>query len=84
MIFFSFFSSSIIDELKQELLTYLARVIDLSPETQCLDWWKRSEHTLPFWSNALKRVFLVQPSSTASERFFFLTPPSVLSATKPL
>lgn len=34
---FPFFSSSEIDELKQELPTYLAKVIDLSPETQCLD-----------------------------------------------
>ena len=34
---FPFFSSFEIDELKQELPTYLAKVIDLSPETQCLD-----------------------------------------------
>ena len=69
---FPFFSSSEIDELEQELPIYLAKVIDLSPETQCLDWWKRNEHTLPFWSNAAKRVFLVQPSSAASERVFSL------------
>ena len=35
-------------------------------------WWRNHENTLPHWSQAVKKVLLVQPSSAASERVFSL------------
>ena len=58
--------------LKEELPTYLAKVIDLDPKVECLDWWKQNESILPCWAHAARKVFLIQPSLAASERVFSL------------
>ena len=33
-----------------------------------MKWWKLHENELPYWSAAIKKVVLIQPSSAASER----------------
>ena len=58
--------------LKEELPTYLARAADTDENFDILEWWKRNSSHLPYWSAAAKRIFLVQPSSAASERVFSL------------
>ena len=54
--------------LKAELHKYMTAVEDLDPNVNILEWWKRHEQDLPYWSSALKDVLLVQPSSAASEQ----------------
>ena len=61
-----------LNELKEELPMYLAKVTDLNPKIECLDWWKENEHSLPCWAHAARKIFLVQPSSVVSERVFSL------------
>ena len=58
--------------LKEELPTYLARAADTDENFDILEWWKRNSSHLPYWSAAAKRIFLVQPSSAASQRVFSL------------
>ena len=49
---------------------YMAASEDVSTEIDLIAWWKRHAIELPKWANAFKKVLLVQPSSTAAERFF--------------
>ena len=58
--------------LTAELPDYLARAADTSPSISCLEWWKLNASALPNWSEAAKRVLLLQPSSAAAERVFSL------------
>ena len=37
-----------------------------------LEWWKNNSVELPYWSQAAQWIFLVQPSSAAAERVFFI------------
>ena len=63
---------TIIAGLKAELLLYLAKVADVNPNFDCLEWWERNYSELPNWSSAALKVRLVQPSSAAAERVFSL------------
>ena len=58
--------------LKAELHKYMTAVEELDPNVDILEWWKRHEQDLPYWSSAMKDVLLVQPSSAASECVFSL------------
>ena len=70
------FLSDQVENLKEELPAYLARAsavgsssVKLSP-TETLEWWKSNSDLVPHWSLAAQRIFLIQPSSAASERVF--------------
>ena len=65
-------SQTVLNGLKQELPSYLAKVVDLDPAIDILQWWHRNESDLPCWAAAARKVLLVQPSSAASERVFSL------------
>ena len=65
-------SEEILDGLKGELPSYQAKVSDVDPSIDNLQWWKQNESALPCWAAAARKVFLVQPSSAASERVFSL------------
>ena len=65
-------NSTVLDALKQELPTYLAKAADTSSSIQTLLWWKNNSNELPNWSAAAAKVALVQPSSAAVERVFSL------------
>ena len=65
-------SQTVLNGLKQELPSYLAKVGDLDPEIDILQWWHRNESDLPCWAAAACKVLLAQPSSAASERVFSL------------
>ena len=67
---FSFFSSSTISSLKEELPTYLAKASNVDPSMDILKWWKQHSPELPHWSAAARKMFLIQPSSAAAERVF--------------
>ena len=56
--------------LKDELPDYLARASGTSQDIDVLEWWKLNASTLPNWSEAAKKIFLLQPSSAAAERVF--------------
>jgi len=58
--------------LKQELYLYVAKAADVNIDThdEILKWWKQNVTNLPKWSSAAQKVFLVQPSSAASECVF--------------
>ena len=56
--------------LKQELPLYLAKAVDVSPSIDALTWWRNYSSDLPFWSEATRKVVLIQPSSAAAERIF--------------
>ena len=63
---------AVLDGLKQELPTYMAKAADISPSIEPLRWWKNNSGELPHWSQAACKVALVQPSSAATERVFSL------------
>ena len=63
---------STLDSLKTELPQYLANAEDISSDYSPLEFWKGRASILPVWSNAAKKVLVVQPSSAASERVFSL------------
>lgn len=66
------FLRSEIPALKQELPLYQAAAQDINPSYDPLIFWKNHESDLPTWAKAARQVFLVQPSSAASERVFSL------------
>ena len=63
---------TILDNLKSELSVYMAKAAGVTPvpAAEVLTWWKNHSNELPHWSDALKKVLLVQPSSAAAERVF--------------
>ena len=65
-------AKSVLDQLKDELPTYLVKSVDIDPNLSCLEWWKLNESPLPGWSAAAHKIFLIQPSSAALERVFSL------------
>ena len=65
-------STSILDGLKAELPIYLAKSVDIDPNFSCLEWWKQNETACPCFSATAHKIFLIQPSSAASEHVFSL------------
>lgn len=59
-----------VNSLQAELPTYLSLSADVSTDTDTLKWWKDHHEDLPHWSSAIQKLFLVQPSSAAAERYF--------------
>ena len=47
---------------------YVAASEDLSKQIDFIQWWSSHETDLPNWAKACRLIFLVQPSSAASER----------------
>lgn len=65
--------SATIANLKMELPAYLAKVIDISPQVDALDWWEQNEPRFTaLVGSSKKKTLLVQPSSAAAERAFSL------------
>ena len=58
--------------LTAELPDYLVRAADTSPNFSPLEWWKQNASALPNWSEAARKILLLQPSSAAAERVFSL------------
>ena len=52
-----FFKDDKLEKLKAELPSYLAKADDISDELDPLEWWKLNATALPYWSNAVKKVF---------------------------
>ena len=68
---FPFLSSQeTINGLKMEIPMYMAASEDVSTEIDLIAWWKRYAIELSKWTNAFKKVLLVQPLSSAAERVF--------------
>ena len=67
-----FFKNEELEKLKAELPSYLAKVDDISDDFDPLEWWKLNASVLPHWSNAVKKVLAIQPSSAAAEGVFSL------------
>lgn len=59
-----------ISALKAEIPSYLALAADVSTTVDTLRWWENHSSDLPCWSSAVRKVFLLQPSSAAAERVF--------------
>ena len=70
-------SDATINGLIRELPQYVAAAqeVVIKCEEKKVEWWKLHAQRLPYWSSAVKKVLMVQPSSAASERVF-----SILSA----
>ena len=64
-------TTTVIDGLKAELPTYLARANDVDSELCPLEWWQRNSGDLPHWSAATK-MLLIRPSSASAECAFLL------------
>ena len=69
---FPFFNDISMIGLKEELPTYLSKAIDVSADYDPIQWWSNHSQELPRWSDAVQKVFLVQPSSAGAERAFSL------------
>ena len=72
LVVFPFITRTMINELKAELPTYIAKTVDVSSDMDPLEWWKLHCSELPSWSSAAKKALLVQPSSGSAERVFSL------------
>ena len=70
---FPFLKPSILRNLKSELPTYLAKAGDIDASIHPLDWWRNHSADLPYWFAAAADVLLVQRSSAAAGRVFFIT-----------
>ena len=68
-----FTDAEIIEQLKTELPVYLAKCTDTVESFHALKWWEMNSQQLPIWAASAKKVLLVQPSSAASECFFFFS-----------
>ena len=62
----------LLDQLKQERPSYLAKAIDVSSSIEVLQWWKNHAKDLPNWCKAVCKVALIQPSLAAAECVFSL------------
>ena len=60
------------EQLKGELVAYMAAAEDISQDTDVCEWWKRHDGEILSWAKACKLILLIQPSSTAVERAFSL------------
>lgn len=71
------YSDGTFNSLVRELPQYMTASQDLviECEEKKVKWWQLLEEQLPYWSSAVKKVLLLQPSSVAAERVF-----SILSA----
>ena len=58
--------------LKSELPAYLLQVADTNPNFPPLEWWELNANALSKWSASFSFFFLLQLSSAAAERVFFL------------
>ena len=67
-----FLHATTVQNLNRELPVYLAKVADISPQYDPLQWWRINSTELPFWSAGLHKVLLIHPSSAAAERAFSL------------
>ena len=59
--------------LKEELPAYIAKAADLDEAYNVLEWWRSNASPLPHWSDAARRILLIQPSSAAAESFCYLS-----------
>ena len=59
-----------LDQLKDELPTYVASPAGVDSSMDFLEWWQGNSPDLPHWSSATQLIFLIQPSSAAAERVF--------------
>ena len=64
--------SSQIPALKEEFPLYVAASEDIDPSYDPSQFWRQHEQSLPAWSQAVRQIILIQPSSAASERVFSL------------
>ena len=69
---FPFITSSILSELTNEFPKYAVLASDISSEYDTLAFWKDHGTAIPKWSDAAKRVMVLQPFSAAAERVFSL------------
>ena len=65
-----FISSSVLSELRDEFPKYTTLAADVSSSYSSLKFWKDHALSIPKWSNAAQKVFLLQPSSASAERVF--------------
>ena len=54
---------TVLNGLKVELPSYLAKAADVSPSIETLTWWKNNSKYLPCWSKAAERVFSILKNS---------------------
>ena len=67
---FPFLSSkAVLDKLK-ELPVYIVKSAECDSSVTCLEWWKSNESSLPAWSAAARKVFLLQPHQWRRNGFF--------------
>ena len=71
---FSFITDAEVIQLVEELPNYLAIADGAAIETEegKVQWRATHADALPNWSAAVKKIFLVQPSSASAERVFSL------------
>ena len=67
-----FFKNEELEKLKAELPSYLAKADDISDNLDPLQWCKLNASVLSHWSNTVRKVLAIQPSSAAAERVFSL------------
>ena len=70
LLVFPFITPSNLAELKEEFPKYVALTEEVSSDYTILNFWKDHAAAIPKWSNAARKILLLQPSSAAAERVF--------------
>ena len=67
-----------ISALQEELPAYVAAAVGTEvKDGEHLQWWHRHKSCLPNWSEAVKQLVLVQPSSAPAERASSILPAAI-------
>ena len=66
------FEDSELEKLKAELPTYIAKADGISCDFSPFEWQKLNSLALPSWSNGVKKLFAIKPSSAEAERVILL------------
>ena len=65
-----FITTSIRENMKKELSTYVAEATGVDASVDVLEWWEKHSTELSMWPDVVQDIVLLQPTSAAAERVF--------------
>ena len=63
-----FITTSIRENMKKELSTYVAVATGVDASVNVLEWWEKHSTELSMWADVVQDIVLLQPTSVAAER----------------
>ena len=66
-------SQAVLEGLKGEFTSYLAKVSDIDTDIEILQWWQHNESALPCWAAATRGGFTCTAFICSIRKGFFIT-----------